>query len=220
MSFLIKSEFIWRISSLLANLTHIQTSSIMNTFSVEENVKGWGAISIFFFTLFINSITRANVKFRNYQFGVINIFVETMWLHYLVFWGRPGQAADENHSDFRFLIPMSHLARTWQSGSTAGPSLPRLVQFWISDFWMCHLNCSLNSLPALSHDSAEKLGLVMQVVGWGSILGLLQGSNYGCWSSWGPGTCLPCVTPSIFTTISPPVPCSSSNLQSQCVLQP
>lgn len=31
---------------------------------------------------------------------------------------------------------------------------------------------------------------------------------------------LSCIIPSLFPTISPPVSCSSSNLQSQCVLQP
>lgn len=103
--------------------------------------------------------------------------------------------------------------------------LDRLCQGWY-DFgslafgWPCHVNCLLNSLPVLSHDSTEKLGPVIQVMGGGCVLGVLQGNNYKCWSSRSPGTCLACVIPSVFTTISPPVSCSSSNLQSQCVLQP
>lgn len=103
--------------------------------------------------------------------------------------------------------------------------LDHLCQGWynlgsLAFGWPCHVNCSLNSLPVLNHDSAEKLGLVIQVVGRGCLLGVLQSNNYRYWSSWHPGPCLPCVIPWVFTTISPPVSCSSSNLQLQCVLQP
>lgn len=218
MSFLVKIEFSQRISALLANLTHIQTSSTINTFCVGEDVKGWAAISIFSFTLFINNITRANVKFRSHQFGVINIFVESV-IAVSGFWGGLArllmkatlisglwsQCPLRSHHDSRVAL-LVHLCQGWYSfGSLAFG-------------WPCHVNCSLNSPPALSHDSAEKLALVMQVVGRGCVLGVLQDSNY--WSNWNPGTFLPCVIPSIFTTISPPLSCCSSNLQSQCVLQP
>lgn len=134
------------------------------------------------------------------------------------FLGSPGQAADEIPSDFRFVTP---LVPPWQSGSAAGPSLPRLVQFGLSGFWVA-LPCELSpeQPPCSQPWQSRETGAWNPARGRGCVWGVLQGNNYRCWRSWSPATCLPCVIPWVFTTISPPVSCSTSNLQSQCVLQP